>query len=471
MAERSRAVGLKGELGKMSSEKKSAKPITRREFIKYAGVATAGGSIASVLASCAPPSTPVPTAPPEATAKPTITPTVIVKKPVEIGWWMGDYETPEASKVIERFNQIHPEIKITIQAFPFLALYDKYSTGLLGQDPTLDLIDIGMDYIQNYITQGLLHPVDEIVDYVVDVDDIFSEVWRAGLEKMRPGGSVFGFPHRIDIVANVYRPDLFEEAGLDPDKPPQMWDEFVEACKALTHDGKYGYGMYGADKGQVLQMVSATCWSNGGQLLNEDETKCLLDQPEAIEAERWYTDLFLKHKVCPSSAPMDHVQSVQQLLFQGVVAQQWGGAYLYAGLEPAGLPNLPLTSGPIPKSKEFATAMWAAYQCVPRNITQEKLEAIAEFLKFYMQPEEMAIHTMAQPASKKAAENDKFTKDPRQKGFMDMLPYGRPSPGTPKWTECMQIIMVEHQNILSGSKTVEQAWKDATTQVDNVLAG
>lgn len=36
---------------------------------------------------------------------------------------------------------------------------------------------------------------------------------------------------------------MFKAKGLDPDKPPQTWDELVEAARKLTDPAANGYGL------------------------------------------------------------------------------------------------------------------------------------------------------------------------------------------------------------------------------------
>ena len=49
-------------------------------------------------------------------------------------------------------------------------------------------------------------------------------------------GKIDGLPQEGCNWALFYRKDLFEEAGLDPEKPPKTFEEFLEYAKALTKD-------------------------------------------------------------------------------------------------------------------------------------------------------------------------------------------------------------------------------------------
>lgn len=67
-------------------------------------------------------------------------------------------------------------------------------------------------------------------------------------------GQFYVLPMQIDERIFCYRKDLFEEAGLDPEKPPKTVDELVEYAKLLTKDDVYGLGIL-----TVVQSSSRWC--------------------------------------------------------------------------------------------------------------------------------------------------------------------------------------------------------------------
>lgn len=51
---------------------------------------------------------------------------------------------------------------------------------------------------------------------------------------------IYGVPLDVSNIQMLYNKKLFKKAGLDPDKPPQTWDEFVQAVEALNKAGIKG---------------------------------------------------------------------------------------------------------------------------------------------------------------------------------------------------------------------------------------
>ena len=48
---------------------------------------------------------------------------------------------------------------------------------------------------------------------------------------------IYGVPLDIMTIQMVYNQSLYEKAGLDPAKPPQTWEEFLEHCRILKDKG------------------------------------------------------------------------------------------------------------------------------------------------------------------------------------------------------------------------------------------
>jgi len=51
---------------------------------------------------------------------------------------------------------------------------------------------------------------------------------------------VYGVPMDVMSIQILYNKDLFEKAGLDPEKPPKTWDEFLQAGRKLKAAGITG---------------------------------------------------------------------------------------------------------------------------------------------------------------------------------------------------------------------------------------
>jgi multiple sugar transport system substrate-binding protein len=68
------------------------------------------------------------------------------------------------------------------------------------------------------------------------------------------GGKTYGLPMYAQTMRLFYNKTIFQNAGLDPTKPPATWTEFRQAAKAIT-DELSGDGIYGLILGDKFTWV------------------------------------------------------------------------------------------------------------------------------------------------------------------------------------------------------------------------
>jgi multiple sugar transport system substrate-binding protein len=82
-----------------------------------------------------------------------------------------------------------------------------------------------------------------------------------------------------------YNADLFRQAGLDPNNPPQTWADVKTAALAI----KNKTGKAGLNIACVGPTAGSWCWqamvdSDGGGVINADHTKLQFDSPPTVDA-------------------------------------------------------------------------------------------------------------------------------------------------------------------------------------------
>ncbi|MGQ9555997.1 MAG: extracellular solute-binding protein, partial [Anaerolineae bacterium] len=99
-----------------------------------------------------------------------------------------------------------------------------------------------------------------------------------------------------------YNKDMFDAAGLDYPNEEWTFDDLLVAAQKLTNADTGDWGYFGLPS-SWNNLLYVGPW--GGAFVNDDETKCLVDAPETIEALQWWADLRLKHKVHPMPADQE----------------------------------------------------------------------------------------------------------------------------------------------------------------------
>ena len=127
-----------------------------------------------------------------------------------------------------------------------------------------------------------------------------------GLEYKTYDGVLYGVPHVLCTYAHIYNKDLCDAAGVDP-TTFKSWDDVLNAVKATSGDGVYGYAMANGGEGRFsfrdLEMVAL---SNGFQ---PDDTSDAT-KPKYIETLQLFADMA---PICLRHSPLGSIPSCSRL--------------------------------------------------------------------------------------------------------------------------------------------------------------
>jgi len=204
-------------------------------------------------------------------------------------------------EAVAAFNRQHPQIEVKFQVMPWGAAYNsRIRTAILtGQPP--EVFDIApwlgpyfLPYVQPF-TEA------EFADLGIKKSDYAAEA----IEGVRYGDRYVGVPLSILTLGLYYNKDLFQKAGLDPERPPTNFREFLVCAKSLTRDtdgdGKidqWGW-MLGSSLNPNAWLWESILASNGGAILNKDRTKVAFEGKPGLEALQLLLDLAYVQKVAP----------------------------------------------------------------------------------------------------------------------------------------------------------------------------
>ncbi len=260
--------------------------------------------LAMVLASCAPAATPTPVVITQTqvvketqivketqVVKETVVaePTAVPQQPakqVNIVMWqlLSGTMAGVLDAQVARFNASQSRIKVEIiNQGGYDGIQQKMLAALAagGQDmPHVTMIDyINVPF---YAQEGTLVPLD---DYFT------AEAWEdfipGLLEDLKYNGKTYAVPANRSTQGLYYNKDLFRAVGLDPEKPPQTWDEFAEYSKILTDPAKDQYGTYSWISRWYFPLL---LYGFGGQM-NDAEGNCTYDSPEGVAAMSFLQNL------------------------------------------------------------------------------------------------------------------------------------------------------------------------------------
>jgi multiple sugar transport system substrate-binding protein len=175
-------------------------------------------------------------------------------------------------RLVAMWNEKNPDRKIVLTYIPHAEMVAKLAQAIAsGEVPDL----MGLDLIYG--------PQFEAAGQLVDITDYFKD--DPTLKTVSPGhmtvgtydGRLYGVPLYADVSALFYNKDLFEQAGLDPDKPPTSLAEIREYADKITALGgdMKGYFLPGSCAGCNIFTVGPLMWASGATI----EPKNADDEP------------------------------------------------------------------------------------------------------------------------------------------------------------------------------------------------
>ena len=165
--------------------------------------------------------------------------------------------------LVEAWNTKNPNCQIKLTYIPHTEMVGKIAQGIAsGEVPDL----MGMDLI--YAPQ--FEKAQQLVDITDRIKD-WSELKTASKGHMTVATyetKLYGVPLYADVSALFYNKDLFERAGLDPNKGPTSLAELREFADKITKLGPdiKGYYLPGNCAGCNIFTVGPLMWASGATI-------------------------------------------------------------------------------------------------------------------------------------------------------------------------------------------------------------
>jgi ABC-type glycerol-3-phosphate transport system substrate-binding protein len=169
-----------------------------------------------------------------------------------------------------------------------------------GQPP--DVIKIGGWLFPQYGAKGLMAPVNPKLLGFSSLSQLEAAFAPGSLGGLTYKGVLYGLPLDFNSLFLMYRRDHFQQAGLNPNKPPQTWEDVLTVGKKLTIQSggqlqRAGFQFwYGLPIWDMLDFQALPA-QLGGSLLNKSGTKATLNTPAGIKALQWYRDVSVVSKI------------------------------------------------------------------------------------------------------------------------------------------------------------------------------
>jgi ABC-type sugar transport system permease subunit/ABC-type glycerol-3-phosphate transport system substrate-binding protein len=311
--------------------------------------------------------------------------------------------------IVDAFERSHPDIRLESAQGLEIAGPAAESNLLLefagGNAP--DVVYVNFRSSASYIQQGFLIPLDS---YLQNDPRVFRNINPHILKVLRDAGNghIYSLPYAQFVQALYYRKDLFQAAGLDPNKPPTTWAEFYTDAQKMTNQPKGMWGFeFAADSGGTAYWWINFLWQAGGQIIRRNAQGnwvAAFNSPAGVTALEFYKKLmrgpwkgpdgktYIGVATHSSTMPQDQAMGKVGMWFayqSSVIANMANTAQI----NPSLIGIAPMPKGPTGISaNEINAAMWG----ISSQIKSAKVrDAAWQFVKFMASDQADRIRTQS----------------------------------------------------------------------------
>ncbi|MFB5662348.1 ABC transporter substrate-binding protein [Alteribacillus sp. HJP-4] len=355
--------------------------------------------------------------------------------------------------MIERFESENENVTIELETAGWDDAYQKLVTDLSGGSAP-DIFFGGTRWVPTFAAMDALLPLTEQASEHIK---LFHDPLQSNVTI---NDEVYAIPRGFSTRTLIYRTDLIDE-------PPTTWEELVDTAVEVQENNEdiYGFGVSGASHISTVEQYLNYVYQNNGDVFDE-EGNVIINEPEAVEALQFYTDLYRVHEVVPN--PVEYNREELPTLFsQGRIAMYvigpWGRNMM--GEEPDN-DEFPYDNAPLPEGASKSN-IFGSDSIMISNETEYPEEAW-DFVEFITQPNEQKQYDLDQglvPIQKDEMEEEEFHEDPFFSKYVDMIEYGHEAPKPTAWEPFQDIISEAVQNAMEGTDP-QEALDEAAEKIE-----
>jgi sn-glycerol 3-phosphate transport system substrate-binding protein len=371
------------------------------------------------------------------------------------------------------FERDNPGIKIkAIYAGTYQDTLVKALTAFKSGEPPDIAVLLSTDMF-TLIDEDAVMPFDGLLK--TDADRAWAKgFYPAFMANSRTDGKTWGIPFQRSTIVMFWNKDAFKQAGL-AEKAPDNWDELVADGQKLTkRDGNNTtqWGVQIPSTGFPYWLFQGITTANKVQLMNEAGTETYFDKPAVIEALQYWVDLSRKYKIHPpgvvewGTTPKDFFERKAAIIWTttGNLTNVKANAPF-----PFGVAMLPAHNG-----RGSPTGGGNFYFF--KKMSPEKQSAALKLVKWMTSPEKAADwgiktgYVAVRPDAWETPAMKKYVADfPPAAVARDQLKYSVAELSTHDNQRVTKALNDGLQAALNGTKTPEQAMKDAQAEATRIL--
>ncbi len=212
------------------------------------------------------------------------------KKGTTIKVWMASSGREQAQIIQNMIDETFApnyNIAVNLQLIPMDVVL---RAALAGNGPDV-VIGLGQGTAQDFAMRGATVNLTQFPDY----QEYVSRYSEGVLRSTKYGEGAYGIPEQVSFQMLFYRKDVLDELGLEV---PVTWTDVMEMIPVLNREN-YEFYVPSTRVATGLNVFQAMVYQNGGEIYEGEGVDygiaSALHEDPAMEAFKWYTDLFTVH--------------------------------------------------------------------------------------------------------------------------------------------------------------------------------
>lgn len=194
----------------------------------------------------------------------------------------GDAQAME--RIVQQYNETHEDTQLTLTQGQWAEYYAQLTNAVIaGNPPQIGIVHTNkLSEMYPALTPLEDTPAGNLLEVAgIKGEDYIETLWNAG----ERDGHRYLVPLDTHMWGMWYNKEIFREAGLDPENPPQTMEEFVAAADAIRDAGYFAF--HPAEDALPRKLRRAWYiffWQQGGELFDEGYTKATFNNEKGLKA-------------------------------------------------------------------------------------------------------------------------------------------------------------------------------------------
>lgn len=389
----------------------------------------------------------------------------------EIEFWTMQLKptfTDYINGVISDFEEQNPNVKVKWVDVPWADMEKKILSATAANNAP-DVANLNVPFSMKLAELDALVDMDSNLDQET-INKYFPTVWEANTYQ----GETHAIPWYLSTSLTMYNTEIFKEAGLDPNNPPQYYDELLEMGRKVKEEtGKYLLFPPIAETGRYLEYMVR----EGIPLTNEDGTAAFNTEKSVEFLQMWAT--MYKEDLIPEETVTEGHGAAVDVYQSGQAAILLTGPQFLSRIE-ENAPDVYEVTEVAPEITGDADRVGVAVMNIAVLEQTEHKQAALDFATFITNNKnqlDFAKIVNILPSTKKAAQDPYFTdvdegsvKDRAKKVSAQQLDRATNLvPPMENQGELNEVINQMVQNALLGEKTPAEALNDAEAEWNSIV--